>query len=228
MTTGYLARFYPTLAAAFAALTGGQQLTASLLAADLAIDRTGADPSVDDLPPSMDLNDVTREWSSEERAEASRHFRREMAVSALKSAVGGRPEAAICDATLSIRDEQAILQLVQSAQGAEASLPKPGTGLSPSHRVTSVAWEQDRPWTAPASTLVLYNAGGSWGYRIYTEAGTRDGRLLDLGSDADFERAQATLLRMVTERSGLAYESVWVLRKPGWWSSDLALIVDHS
>ena len=232
MATGYLARFYPALATAFAALTVEEQQIASLLATDLAIGRTGADASVDDLPPRMDLKDFTREWSSEEQAEAYRNFQRRMAVSALKSAVGGRAEAAICDATLSIRDEQAILRVVASARGSgsergEHAAVGPVTDGFASLAGASV--DRKGPRGTPTNTLVLYDAGGAWGYRIYTGAWISNERLPDLGSDGDLESAQTALLRLVTKQTGLSYEeAVWITRRPGWWSSDLRVDVDRS
>lgn len=232
MATGYLARFYPALAAAFAALTVEQQQSASLLATDLAIGRTGADVSVDDLLARMDLKDFAREWSSEEQAEASRKVMRHTAVSALKSAIGGRVEAAICDATLSIRDEEAILSIVASARdsGSEREA-HPAVGPVTGGFASSAGQSMDPPGPrgTPTNTLVLYDAGGAWGYRIYTGAWISNERLPDLGSDGDLESAQAALLRLITKMTRLSYEEVvWITRRPGWWSSDLRVDVDRS
>jgi hypothetical protein len=81
-------------------------------------------------------------------------------------------------------------------------------------------WD-DKPWTAPARSLVLYCPKGQWRFAIYNEAGVVDGVLSDLSATVSPDEAQAVLLNRVQEDTGLTYLATWRQDKPDWWSADL-------
>ena len=84
-----------------------------------------------------------------------------------------------------------------------------------------MSWDQKKPWTAPARTLVLYRTEDRWRYAIYNEAGILDGYLPGLSPCVALEVAQATLLADVERHTGLDYEAKWAQDKPDWWSAEL-------
>lgn len=87
-------------------------------------------------------------------------------------------------------------------------------------------WDDDKPWTAPAHSLVLYCPKGQWRYAIFSAAGIVDGVLSDLAPNTPPTDAQAFLLDRVGADTGLRYMAVWKQDQDRWWSAQLTTLMD--
>lgn len=82
----------------------------------------------------------------------------------------------------------------------------------------------DKPWTAIARRVVLYNAGGKWRYALYSDAGVADGVLDGPPPSAAAKEAQAALLSRVADMTGHHYSAIWTVQEPRGWSAELSIV----
>ena len=82
----------------------------------------------------------------------------------------------------------------------------------------------EKPWTAPACVLVLYNAKDEWRYAIYSDVGVVDGVLDGLPGGAAPEEAQTALLARVVDVTGRRYSATWDAHEPLLWIADLSVV----
>jgi hypothetical protein len=82
----------------------------------------------------------------------------------------------------------------------------------------------EKPWTAPARVLVLYNAEDEWRYAIYSDVGVVDGVLDGLPGSAAAEEAQTALLTRVADVTGRRYSATWDAQAPHRWTADLSVV----
>lgn len=94
---------------------------------------------------------------------------------------------------------------------------------APCWQAIRVASHQE-PWTAPASTLVLYRGEEGWRYAVHNVLGVLDGALTRLPPDTPTDDAQTELLRKVELETGLVYSATWSSEAPGCWVAELATL----
>lgn len=92
---------------------------------------------------------------------------------------------------------------------------------------------EGKPWTAPATHLVLLkqrrihpHRGGRqrdrWRYAIYNEVGIIDGHL-DSPLNCPLDQVQRDLLAKVEALTGLHYDTVWTGDSSDCWSAQLVI-----
>jgi hypothetical protein len=82
----------------------------------------------------------------------------------------------------------------------------------------------DKPWKAPAKSLVLYCPKEQWRFATFSDFGVVDGFLADVSPETAPEEAQRLLVARVQADTELTYAATWKSDKPRWWSAELTVV----